>query len=278
MRWSIWSLKMYLRRRLAFPTASRSKIDYLGYDVNNESASESDRLANAAGFRSHDVKIGSVTDVRKLLGALSFDFITFTNTVHEVHPRHLALVLVDAVFRLTAGGKLFIYDMEAVRPPELGAIPWTATEMTEIARQLVASLKVPNYEPPVGRWKHSSCDAWSVQIHRDHLGGSGAIISDCRPSWMYSCLTRITPTRAKRRGEAEAPPIRWAATESCGSPLLLLFSGRRRLRLSMLLWLGMLLRLRLSTLLLLGMLLRLRLSTLLLLGMLLRLRLSTLLL
>src|SRR5271167_1878231 len=88
------------------------------------------------------------------------------------------------------------------------------------------------------------------------------------------------PTEAKRRGGAEAPPIRWAATEPCGSPLLLLFFGSRGLRLSMLLLLGMRLRLRLrlTMLLLLGMQLRLRLSTVLLLGMRLRLRLSTLLL
>src|SRR5271167_3308330 len=88
---------------------------------------------------------------------------------------------------------------------------------------------------------------------------------------------------AKRRGGAEAPPIRSAATEPCGSPLLLLFFGRTllRLRLSMLLWLGMLLRLRRSSsrlLLWLGMLLRLRRSSsrlLLWLGMLLRLRRSS---
>ena len=103
-----------------------------------------------------------------------------------------SLVLVDAVFRLTAGGKLFIYDMEAVRPPELGAIPWTAAEMTEIARQLVASLKVANYEPPVGRWKHSSCDAWSVQIHRDHLGSSDGQLSNLRESAEAATARTVT--------------------------------------------------------------------------------------
>ncbi len=79
---------------------SRAKIDYVGYDVNNENAKEADKLANSAGFRSHDIKIGSLADVGKLLDARVFDFVTFTNTVHEVQPRQLAVVLVDAVFRL----------------------------------------------------------------------------------------------------------------------------------------------------------------------------------
>ena len=85
----------------------------------------------------------------------------------------------------------------------------------------------------------------------------------------------------KRRSRSPAPSGRQRRNSACRL-LLPLFSGRRRLRLSMLLWLGMLLWLCLSPLLLLwlSVLLRLRLSPLLLLwlSVLLRLRLSPLLL
>ena len=101
---------------------SRGKIDYLGYDVSNDNAKAAGRLASAAGFRSHDVKIGSLADLGRLLDRRRFDFITFTNTVHEVHPAQLALVLTEALFRLSPSGRLFIYDMESIRPPELGAV------------------------------------------------------------------------------------------------------------------------------------------------------------
>ena len=82
------------------------------------------------------------------------------------------------------------------------------------------------------------------------LGGVGhALLSQLE---LIGELNRIN-NRAKRRGGAQAPPIR-ASTEPCGSPLLLLFFGRmlllrlgmlrRRLRSGprLLLWLGVLRR------------------------------------
>jgi hypothetical protein len=186
-------------------SASRSKIDYSGYDISNENGREADKLASAAGFRSHEMKIGGLMDVGKLLDDRPFEFITFTNTVHEVDPRHLGIVLVDAVLRLAPSGKLFIYDMEAIRPPELGAIPWSAVEMTDVARQLVAAFEVPGYDPPVAHWKHTSCDAWSVQIHRDHLGGADKHLSTLRAGAEAATARAVTDLlKAKYRRCREA--------------------------------------------------------------------------
>jgi hypothetical protein len=110
-----------------------------------------------------------LADVHKLLSDEQFDFITITNTVHEIRPSKLAALLVDAILRRNPSGVLFIYDMETIDPPELGAVPWSAGDLTEILRTILKAFKVEAYDPPVSHWQHRTRNAWSVQIHRNHL-------------------------------------------------------------------------------------------------------------
>jgi len=172
--------------------AARSKIGYVGYDMSHRYTQETDRLASTLGFHAHDVKLGYLSDFPKLLSANTrFDFITLTNTIHEVRPAQVGSVLVEAVARLTSHGCLFVYDMEVIHPPELGAVPWTASEMTEILAALLSALGVARYEPAVGTWKHRTCDAWDVQIYREHLGISDAALGSNRVAALDAATQRI---------------------------------------------------------------------------------------
>ena len=154
----------------ALPISARRKIDYVGFDIRHDYAQETEALASTLGFRAHAVRIARLFDFPSLYDLSSrFDFITLTNTVHEVEPAQLGVLLVESVARLTDSGCLFVYDMERIRPPELGAVPWTAGEITRILKSLLLGLGVEIYEPAVGRWRHRTCDGWNAQIYRDHL-------------------------------------------------------------------------------------------------------------
>jgi ubiquinone/menaquinone biosynthesis C-methylase UbiE len=172
--------------------AARSKVEYVGYDMSHRHAQETDRLASGLGFRTHSVKVGYLSDFPKLLSTgTRFNFITLTNTIHEVRPGQVGSVLVEAVARLASDGCLFVYDMETIHPPELGAVPWTASEMTEILTSLLSALGIAQYEPAVGTWRHRTCDAWNVQIYREHLGISDATLDSNRAAALAAATQRI---------------------------------------------------------------------------------------
>jgi SAM-dependent methyltransferase len=103
-----------LERNLS--SEARSKIEYCGYDVNETFARETRKIADRLGMASVSITIGHLNDFTKLFPPSTlFDFITLTNTVHEVLPEDLAAVLVQCLLRINDNGTLFVYDMERVR-------------------------------------------------------------------------------------------------------------------------------------------------------------------
>jgi hypothetical protein len=67
--------------------------------------------------------VGELSDFDRILpSGVHFDFITLTNTVHEIEPSRLATLFVTCLGRLTDMGTLFVYDMDRIKPPELGAV------------------------------------------------------------------------------------------------------------------------------------------------------------
>lgn len=158
-----------LKRNLS--DEARAKIDYYAYDINEKYAKETKRVANELGFANYTVKVGDLCDFNKILNSgVLFDFITLTNTVHEVSPTNLSTIILDCLFRLEETGTLFLYDMEKITPPELGAIPWTRDEVKKIVYSVLSSLGVSNYKPEVGQWHHRTCNAWNVQLERQFFG------------------------------------------------------------------------------------------------------------
>ena len=149
---------------------ARAKIEYWAYDVRQDFARETRKTAENLGFASLETRVGDLSDFDRVLPAGAFfDFITLTNTVHEIEPGRLAGLLVGCIGRLTDSGTLFIYDMEQIRPPELGALPWSRDDVRRIMRSMLDAVGAEAYRPEVGLWVHKTCNGWNVQVQRQHL-------------------------------------------------------------------------------------------------------------
>lgn len=149
---------------------ARAKLHFVGYDIDNLHTRHAERIAQSMGLAKCDFGIGELAGFHrdeKTDGP--WDFITLTNTVHEISPRSLASILMAALARLRDTGCLFVYDMDRLSSPELGAVLWTGSEFSEILTALCSSLGCVGYEPAVGTWAHRSCDGWNAQINRVHM-------------------------------------------------------------------------------------------------------------
>lgn len=154
---------------------ARAKIEYWAYDLDQEFARETRKTAERLGFASLESRVGDLSDFDRILPAEGFfDFITLTNTVHEIEPVRLAHLLVSCMGRLTDTGTLFIYDMERIKPPELGALPWSRDDIRRMVRRMLNALGASEYRPEVGLWNHRTCNGWNVQLQRQHLNVSRA--------------------------------------------------------------------------------------------------------
>jgi ubiquinone/menaquinone biosynthesis C-methylase UbiE len=152
--------------------AARAKISYHIYDVKAGYVSATRRKADLLGFRA----VTQITDsLAKLDGHLSrkaqYDFITFTNTVHELSPKLVASTLVSCVLMLKEKGSLFVYDFESFpsEENELGAILWTRAEIQSLMAAMLNELGAKGYQPEVGQWRHKSCTGWNVHIEAEHF-------------------------------------------------------------------------------------------------------------
>jgi hypothetical protein len=150
---------------------ARCKIAFWAYDLDQHYARETRKVAEPLGFASLEVTVGELSDFNRILPSGSlFDFITLTNTVHEIEPVRLATLLATCLGRLADTGTLFIYDMDRITPPELGAVPWNRDDIRRIVRRMLDALGASTYRPEVGLWNHRTCNGWNVQIERHHLG------------------------------------------------------------------------------------------------------------
>ena len=153
-----------------FSLEARAKVNYWAYDIEQGFVRETVKTAKRLGLASVQSAIGELADFDRILPPnLAFDFITITNTVHEIEPARLAGLLVTSVARLTDTGTLFMYDMDRITPAELGAVPWSRDDIRRIAHRMLDCLGASSYRPEVGLWNHKTCNGWNIQIHRQHL-------------------------------------------------------------------------------------------------------------
>jgi SAM-dependent methyltransferase len=149
---------------------ARAKIEFFAYDANVDYLRETSKTASKLGFATVDDEVGDLSRLRQLVPSdTKFDFVTLTNTVHEVAPSQLAEILVDAVLRLNDRGILFVDDMERVKPPELGAVPLSAHDFKVVSSTLIGSLTDNDYRPEVSSWQHSTTRGWNMQIQREYI-------------------------------------------------------------------------------------------------------------
>lgn len=158
----------------------RSKVSYLGYDIKDDFIRTAQKLANDLGLKRAEFLHGDLSNFGKLVPEdKRFDFISCTNTAHEMQPGCFASLFVEALLRLSDNGDLFIYDMESLTKPELGALPWRSQEIGQLvnaAFEVIGS----KFRAHSSGWKHSSCRGWSVTIQRNFIGVSNEVIRSKR--------------------------------------------------------------------------------------------------
>lgn len=149
----------------------RSKIAYYPYDINNDYIKQVERTAKTLNLGSCEPTTSEIAHFPKIYGkSQKFDFISFTNTVHELKPQAISTILFECVIRLASEGSMYVYDMEGLTSgPELGAIPWQAAEMKEVLETFFLSLGITQYSPTPQRWIHSTCSGWSIHIQRKYI-------------------------------------------------------------------------------------------------------------
>jgi len=149
----------------------RAKIGYHAYDIENQHTRISEKIARGLNFRGVRVEVGEMEHFEKIFPPQQrFSFISFTNTVHELRPAMIGSLLVALLLRLSDNGILYIYDMETLPLPELGAVPWDGDDFKKLLAGIFADLgchAIPLLL--VQRWEHTSCSGWSVNLHRNHL-------------------------------------------------------------------------------------------------------------
>ncbi|MGF5867514.1 class I SAM-dependent methyltransferase, partial [Klebsiella pneumoniae] len=103
---------------------NRRKLTYVGFDIHVDHTRVAERLASKLSLNDYSFYQGDLSRFSEIVNSPSdFDFITFTNTAHEVSPAAFSRIMLEAILRLSTSGELFIYDMESLTEPELGALP-----------------------------------------------------------------------------------------------------------------------------------------------------------
>lgn len=149
---------------------NRLKLIYAGYDINVNNTRTAERMAHSLSFKSHSFRHGDLSQFDRLLDDNElFDFVTCTNTAHELQPGAFASIVVDALLRLADSGELFVYDMESLVQPELGALPWRGDEIGALLNELFDEIG-SEFRVHPSTWQHSTCKGWSLLIQREYLG------------------------------------------------------------------------------------------------------------
>lgn len=174
--------------------SARTKISYSAFDIKEEHLSITLKKAESLKFKSLNGKVGDISDFPRLFALQTkFDFITLTNSIHEFSPLIIPELLFQAIIRLTPTGLLFLYDMESLPSLELGAITWTREEIHELSNCFLKNIGVTDYFPTPGKWHHSSCDGWNLQISREYINFEDATLlkiqSEAIPKTKQNILT-----------------------------------------------------------------------------------------
>lgn len=147
----------------------RKKLSYVGYDINVEHTRTAERMADSLALAAYEFLHGDMSSFNDIVKAdARFDFITCTNTAHELQPGAFASLLLSALRRLTSAGELFVYDMESLTKQELGALPWRSVEIEALLNAAFEVLGTDFRVDPSG-WSHTTCKGWSVTIQRGYI-------------------------------------------------------------------------------------------------------------
>lgn len=75
---------------------SRAKIEYFGYDIQNEYIKITEKKASSLKLKSFKIKTGEISNFPDIYDVGDkFDLITLTNTVHEIMPTNIHLYYLN---------------------------------------------------------------------------------------------------------------------------------------------------------------------------------------
>src|SRR5258708_6495025 len=127
--------------------SERRKIRLVGYDIENAHSKQAKKIAESMNLAAFAFEVGALGRFWENSATQGpWRFITLTNTTHEILPTTLAEILARCLERLEDDGCMFLYDMERLPTPELGAVPWSAAEMKAILTALCRSLGADAFE------------------------------------------------------------------------------------------------------------------------------------
>ncbi|AKL94711.1 methylase involved in ubiquinone/menaquinone biosynthesis [Clostridium aceticum] len=157
---------------------NRKKIVYDGYDINVGFTKVASRIAGNLDFKDYNFNHGDLSKFTNILEpSQKFDFITCTNVAHELHPNCFVTLVIESLKRLSDIGQLFIYDMESLINPELGALPLKGNEIKDLLN-IIFECVGSQYKVHPSVWIHKTCRGWSVVINRPHLNVCNGVFDD----------------------------------------------------------------------------------------------------
>jgi len=156
--------------REAFSDEVRARIDYVAYDIDQHFVRETAKAAEALRLGSVEGVVGDLAVLDSIMPPdWVLDYITFTNTAHEIVPITLVHAILGAFSRLSNAGLFYAYDMETLDKPELGAISWTREEIDRIVQATLKALG-STYQPEASRVPHTTTSGWSIVVEAAHIG------------------------------------------------------------------------------------------------------------
>tara|TARA_R110001599_G_scaffold91528_1_gene240501 strand:- start:1053 stop:1898 length:846 start_codon:yes stop_codon:yes gene_type:complete len=183
---------------------SLKKISYNGFDIKDDFLSIAIRKAEALGLKKSKGQVGDIGNFGTLHNTnQKFDFITITNSIHELSPLEIPVILFDCIIRLNENGILFIYDMESLPFQELGAITWTREEIHEVLKVFLKEIGT-KYNPTPGKWKHKSCNGWNIQLNRSHFKIDNETLLENRAAIIKNTQEQVLSTLSQKLKNCKA--------------------------------------------------------------------------
>jgi SAM-dependent methyltransferase len=148
---------------------NRNKLSYTGYDIHVDHTRTAERIASNLNLKAFAFCHGELSlFTNNVNNTQKYDFITCTNTAHELQPGAFAAVVIDSVLRLSTSGQLFLYDMQSLIEPELGALPWRGPEIGVLINSVFEILE-SDYKVHPSTWSHSTCKGWSIVVQKQYI-------------------------------------------------------------------------------------------------------------
>lgn len=149
----------------------RTRLQYVFFDAKDDYIQEVEKKAGALNLNSFHAELGVVSNAKRILEHRGpFQFISFTNTIHELDPIIVGEILVQLLSMLTDSGRLYVYDVSKLPDEclELGAVPWEDFEVKELIESIHRQFG-QNACPMVQGWTHGTTQGWSVSLKKTHF-------------------------------------------------------------------------------------------------------------